>query len=100
MRIIVLPRAEADISEIAFFIADDSLEAAMRFIDQARDAIEFLSKFPDAGSDHLFSSESLKGTKSWPIRGFDKWLVFYQMRSDELLVIRVLHGARDLNNLL
>lgn len=99
MRIIVLPRAEADISEIALFIADDSLDAAIRFIDQARDAFEFLSKFPDAGSDHVLSSESLKGTKSWPIRGFEKWIVFYQIRDDELLVIRVLHGARDIDNL-
>ena len=98
MQIIVLSRAEADISESALCIADDSLDAAVRFIDQTRDAFEFLSQFPDAGSDHVFSSESLKGTKSWPIRGFDKWLVFYQICGDELLVIRVLHG-RDIDNL-
>lgn len=42
MRIIVLPRAEADIVESAQFIAEDSLDAALRFMDQAQVAFNFL----------------------------------------------------------
>ena len=99
MRIVVLPRAEEDISESALYIAKDSLEAAIRFIDRTRDTFEFLSRHPEAGSEHLFLSPSLKGTKSWPVRNFEKWLVFYQLHADEILVIRILHGARDIDNL-
>lgn len=95
MRIIVLPRAEADIVENAHFIAEDSLDAALRFMDQASIAFNFLSQFPEAGSDHVYSSDTLRGTKSWPIRGFENWIVFYMLRDDQLIVVRVLHGARD-----
>ncbi|MBL8870220.1 MAG: type II toxin-antitoxin system RelE/ParE family toxin [Planctomycetaceae bacterium] len=95
MRIIVLPRAEADIVESAQFIAEDSLDSALRFMDQAQVAFNFLRQFPEAGSDHVYSSDTLRGTRSWPIRGFENWIVFYVVRDNELIVIRVLHGARD-----
>ncbi len=100
MRIFVLPRAEEDISESALYIAEDSLEAAIHFIDRTNETFEFLSSHPEAGSEHSFLSPSLKGTRSWPVRGFEKWLVFYQLHTYEIVVIRILHGARDIDNLL
>lgn len=64
-------------------------------MDQVQVAFNFLSQFPEAGSDHAYFSDTLRGTKSWPIRGFENWIVFYMLRDDQLIVVRVLHDARD-----
>lgn len=43
------------------------------------------------------ANESLSDVRSFPIHGFKNWLVFYRPTPDGIDVIRVLHGARDLN---
>jgi toxin ParE1/3/4 len=32
----------------------------------------------------------------WPIKGFANYLIFYRMRSNSIEIVRVLHGARDI----
>ena len=34
------------------------------------------------------------------IKGFEKYLVFYFMEDDEVQILRVLHGARDVSSIL
>jgi plasmid stabilization system protein ParE len=34
-----------------------------------------------------------------PVAGFTKFLIFYQTRDLETLILRVVHGARDLESL-
>ncbi len=46
------------------------------------------------GSDIL----RLNGLRRFPVRGFEKYLVFYLPREAGIDVIRVLHGARDIDN--
>jgi toxin ParE1/3/4 len=99
MRVIVLSQAEEDISESALFIAEDTLDSALHFIESTKEAFEFLSRHPEVGSNHAFMSPTLSGTKSWPISGFENRLVFYRIRNDEIVVIRVLHGARNIDKL-
>jgi hypothetical protein len=31
----------------------------------------------------------------WPIRGFEKSLVFYTESTEEILILRVIHSSRD-----
>lgn len=37
----------------------------------------------------------LQGLRSWGIRGFESYLIFYRASDDGIEVVRVLHGARD-----
>jgi toxin ParE1/3/4 len=32
----------------------------------------------------------------YPVRGFERHLVFYRERDDGIEIVRVLHGARDI----
>jgi len=34
-----------------------------------------------------------------PVPGFAKHLIFYTIENDKLLILRVVHGARDLESL-
>lgn len=34
--------------------------------------------------------------RMFPVKKFDNYLIFYQSTEEEVLVVRVLHGARDI----
>lgn len=47
-----------------------------------------------------FSNPQLSGIRQYPIRGFKNYLIFYRATESEVEVLRVLHGARDLEAIL
>jgi toxin ParE1/3/4 len=61
--------------------------------------VALLASSPGIGSLCQFDKPLLEGIRVWPISGFKNYLVFYRALTDEIEVIRVLHGARDLNAL-
>jgi len=91
----VLPQADDDLEEIAVYIAGDSLDAAMRFLDAAQSTISSLFESPHRGALLRTQNERLSGVRWVPVAGFNTYMVFYQSDT-EVRVIRVLHGARDL----
>ncbi|MCE2718464.1 MAG: type II toxin-antitoxin system RelE/ParE family toxin [Dolichospermum sp.] len=47
------------------------------------------------------SSLSDMGTiRQWRIKNFKDYLIFYKVQEEQVEVLRVLHGARDLEDLL
>ena len=42
----------------------------------------------------------LEGLRVWRIQGLEKHLIFYRTVPDGIEIVRVLHGARDLDRLL
>jgi toxin ParE1/3/4 len=62
-------------------------------------AILHIVKNPGSGALCRFQAAGLRGVRRTFIAGFPKHLVFYTVEEGELLVLRVLHGARDLERL-
>ena len=89
-----------DLIEQADFIAQDNVDAAERFLTATENAFQFLAENPSAGRLREFSNARLSGIRMWPIRGFDKHLIFYRDLSDAVEIIRVLHAARDIDRIL
>ena len=58
-----------------------------------------IAKIPHAGSPCRLQADELRGTRRVPISGFPNHLIFYQFQHGEILVLRVVHGARDLESL-
>ncbi len=54
---------------------------------------------PRSGSLCRFKSEELRDVRRAFIKEFPKHLVFYRFRHKELFVLRIVHGARDLESL-
>lgn len=46
-----------------------------------------------------FKSAELRGIRRLPVVGFQKHLIFYRVESDRLVILRIVHGARDLESL-
>ena len=96
-RILLRSQAEAEIDEIAKYIAARNLEAGKRFYDACENAFETLAEHPRIGAMRRVRTAKLKGLRSWPINGYDNYLIFYLPLAERGIdVLHVLHGARDL----
>lgn len=92
-RIVHRPLALQDLDEIWDYIAEDSPEAADHFIDKVEKQCRLLAEFPNIGTrcDNIYPALRFLVV--------DKYLLFYLPLDDGIEVVRVLHGARDLESL-
>ncbi len=88
--------AEDDLTEAFLCIGGDSPTAAERLLDSVEEATRFLVDHPNAGRLRQFRSPLARGVRSWPTPGFPNHLIFYRVSGNDIEIIRVLHGARDL----
>ncbi|MGD0893619.1 MAG: type II toxin-antitoxin system RelE/ParE family toxin [Terracidiphilus sp.] len=102
MKVLVRSAAREDILRqySYFFIENDAERAAERFLASVQSEIESLSEHPTAGSPRFFDNPLLTGLRSWPVRGFPAIRIYYLHSVDELRIVRVLHGKRDVSPLL
>jgi toxin ParE1/3/4 len=87
-----------DLQTAAQFIHWDNPAAANSFIDAAYDTFEFLAHNPGLGRERL--DLDFPGVRSWRVKGFRRYLIFYYVKPDRIQIWRVLHGARDLHQIL
>jgi toxin ParE1/3/4 len=88
----ISPRATLDLVEIWNYIADDSVENADIFVDQLNEAMQKLSRHPGMGRQR---EELAPRVRSFP---YQRYIIFYRADSKTLEIVRVLHGARDVES--
>lgn len=98
-RVARTPEARADLIEQAEFIANDNLDAAYRFLDAAEETFRFLAANPHAGQRCRFKHPDAANIRVWRVKGFENSLIFYRASDAGVLIVRVLHGARDIDSL-
>jgi toxin ParE1/3/4 len=91
------PRAKLDLEECAIYLAGHaSVEVALRFLECAETTFGILAEHSGFGRQLQFKRPELEGLRSFRVQGFENHLVFYLPRDFGIEVVRVLHGARDL----
>ena len=98
-RILKKRRAISDLDLHFVYIGERNFEAAERFLTATEEAFEKLAEMPRMGPLRGFTRESNRDIRFWPIRGFENYLIFYRPTSDGIEVLRVVHGAQDINRL-
>jgi toxin ParE1/3/4 len=99
MSITKRPQVYRDLADHASHIAQHSLAAADHFLDAAEETFHFLEKTPYAGAACQFDAPLAAGLRVWRVHGFPNHLVFYRPEDDGIDVIRVIHGARDIESI-
>jgi plasmid stabilization system protein ParE len=94
MRVDIAAEAEHDLTEIARYIAQDSLRKAVEFVNELRSACEGLSDFAER-FPLVPRYEQLEIRR----RVCGNYLIFYRVESERVVVIHVLHGAKDYSDL-
>ncbi|MGC2128500.1 MAG: type II toxin-antitoxin system RelE/ParE family toxin [Candidatus Aquilonibacter sp.] len=92
----VAPRAEADLDDIWYYVAraSGSIEIANRLIDTITDRFVALASFPYIGRAR---DEDLgAGCRTVPV---GEYVIVYCVENDNVLILRVVHGRRDLETL-
>ena len=89
--------AQVDVIDEAYYLADDAgMIVANRFLDAVTQAYERLAETPGIGAPRDYGNLRYAGMRMSPVPKFPKYLIFYRVEGDTLKILRVLHGARDL----
>jgi toxin ParE1/3/4 len=88
--IVLQPRARADLSDIWQFIAEDSDDQADAFIDLIDQKFELLAQQSGLGRRR---EELAEGLRRFPV---GRYVIFYLLIPGGVQIVRVLHGARDI----
>ncbi len=94
-------KAEEQLREIIFYIADDSgdIDIALGYLDKIETAINRLQEFPESGSVPRYSILKKQGYRVVIV---EKHLVFYKINETDKLVIiyAIVDGRREYRNLI
>ena len=89
----IRPRASEDLIEIWSYFADDSVANADAFIDKFCETLNVAA--PSAWLGHQ-RADLAPELQSFP---FARCIIFYCAGADAIEIVRVLHGARDIENI-
>lgn len=90
------PVAARDLQEQYDYLTDRDVALARRFLDCAQDTFRDLAESPDLGNPWPYQSEEFRDVRVWRLNVFRNHLAFYLTTEGGILIVRVLHGARDI----
>jgi toxin ParE1/3/4 len=88
------PSAELDLQEIWNYVADDNLDAADKLVLGLAETCALLARRPEIGRTRPDLGPDLR---SFTHRHY---LILYRVTEDAVEIIRIVHGARNLPDLL
>jgi toxin ParE1/3/4 len=94
------PQAKLDLLQHFIYIGKHNLDATERFLATVEEALQNLLSMPGMGRRREFHKPELSDVRSWVVTGFKNHIIFYREIEDGIEVVRVLHGARDIEAVL
>lgn len=88
---ILSDEARQEFKEIWDFIAQDDVDAADRWIIRLLESLDFLARNPHAG--HKRADLTDEQVLFWPV---GEYLILYRIQEDNILILAVTQGARDI----
>ena len=82
-----------------YYVQEADIGTALRFLDAVERTFALLTSQPHMGAHAKLSHPALEDSRFVPIMGFEKILAFYRAQAGLIDVIRVIHGHRDIPNL-
>lgn len=93
-KLLLTPATRRDLAEIWSYIAEHNTDAADRVLAAIGLVVEMIASHPYVGRSR---DELSSGLRSFPT---GKYVVFYRNLPNAVRIIRVLHGARNLKQIL
>lgn len=91
--LVILPAARADLVDVADFIALDNPERAMSFLAEIEAKMGQVAARPESFPVRDDVYQGMRAARH------GRYLIFFLTGAEEVQVVRVLHGARDLPRL-
>lgn len=93
------PQVWLDLVTQAEYIARQSRARSDRFLDAVEASFRQLAATPEIGFACDFRAPGAAGLRWWRVRRHRHHLIFYRPTATGIEIIRVLHAARDIENL-
>jgi toxin ParE1/3/4 len=93
LKFVISPIALEELETIQDELSNQLPRRDQKFTLKLRAAIDRLCLFPEIGTERPDLFEGIRVTYVW------NYLVFYQLTDDQIVIERVLHGARDIEAL-
>jgi len=90
MRVVFSVLAERDLQGIADYIAADNLRRALAFVRELRVHCARIAAAPLAWPERPELGAGIRSSSH------GRYVIFFRVRQGQLLIVRILHGARDL----
>ena len=92
MRIVLADKARRDVLQVYSYLAERNPQAAINFIDTVDPKLKTIVHFPFIGRER---SSLAVGLRSLVV---GRHVIFYLVQSDQILVVRVIDGRRDIDH--
>jgi toxin ParE1/3/4 len=92
--------ARTDLRAIGLYIGQRSPQAARRFIRSAEQTIARLATHPGIGEPYSPEDPAFEGIRLCVVTRFRSYVIVYRATEDRVEILRVLHGARDIDQIL
>jgi toxin ParE1/3/4 len=100
-QVVKRPHALQDLDEAAAYIqAQSGAQRAIRFLHAADSTFAQLAGMPGIGTRYEPHEPLYAGLRFFPVARHRKYIVFYRPITGGIEVLRVLHGARDIQSIL
>jgi plasmid stabilization system protein ParE len=88
------------LSQVEWYAQKGLLDIARRFGMAAVATIHALIDMPQAGAPKASANPQLAGLRTWPVKGFDEFRIYYLVRPGLLTIVRIFHRKRDADTIL
>jgi toxin ParE1/3/4 len=97
----IRPRAITDIEVHAEYLEESATpDVAIRFRTAIMQAIDQVAYMPGSGAPRKLLNPLLAGLRMKLVPGFRNYLLFYITPTGNIEIVRILHGAQDVNRIL
>jgi toxin ParE1/3/4 len=86
-------RSRSDLLAIWLYIAERNVEAADRVLDEIERVCRMIAEHPEIGRERPEVGIELRSFVAM------SWVVFYRIDGNAIRIVRILHGARDFDQL-
>jgi toxin ParE1/3/4 len=99
--VVLRPAARNDQLDLAEYYDGEAGEAVgNRFLQQCDAGFERLARFPESGTPVRYKHPKLEGCRFTLVPEFERILIFYKPLPERIEIVRILHGARDIEEAL
>lgn len=99
-RVIKRAAAKRDLTDHFVFLGENaSVDVARRFLHACNVSFQALAQMPELGTQRIFRNPRFSSIRAWPVKGFERYFIFYRALTDGVEIFRVIHGARYIERL-
>lgn len=91
MKVFLSEQADADLLQIYRYLAERNASAAQSIVAEINRKLQNIGDFPFFGRDRSMLSQGIRSIVAHP------YVILYTVGPDRIIVVRVLHGRRDID---